>query len=436
MLRSLFLDLNSYFASCEQQLHPELRGKPVGVVPMLNVESTSLLAASYPAKAFGIKTGTSVGDAKRLCPDIVLVKGDHADYIRIHHQIIAAVETVLPVHKVWSVDEMECRLLGKEREPENAAAIARRVKAAIRDQVGECLTCSIGLAPNRMLAKLGTDLMKPDGLVMFQASELPDRLRGLDLRALFGVGPRMEKRLNDVGIMSVSDMIDRSEAELVRAFGSVHGSYWWHWLRGHDLPEKPTRTASVGHQHVLPPDERTLEGARAVLVRLLHKAAVRLRQKQYLARTLYVFVRCLNDDARQGGAGGGRWGGNPGWERHISLGVATDDSVVFTRAFAQAWADAERMPAPGEPGGGGLAGRSLLMVGVTLVDLEPLYGTTMSLFEGPAAHRPGRKLGQVMDKVNAAFGKGTIYPASMHAAKDSAPMRIAFRSIPDLDLAE
>lgn len=415
-LRSLFLDLNSYFASCEQQMHAELRGRPVAVVPMVT-DTTCCIAASYEAKKFGVKTGTRVGDARRMCPGLVLVHGNHEHYIRLHHEILRAVDTVIPVHRVCSIDEMECRLVPAEQPREAAVEIAQRVKAAIRVRVGECLTCSIGLAPNRVLAKVGTDMQKPDGLIVLEPHELPDRLRSLKLRDLPGIGARMEKRLNAKGIWSMDDLIDRGEKDLVAAFGSIHGAYWYRWLRGEEVAEAGTRTRSIGHQHVLPPDLRNLPDARAVLVRLLHKAAARLRNKGFLAGSLHVFVRCMNDGA------GGRWGGRAGWERVVPLGVPTDDTLTLVRAFAGAWLDAERELASGR----------LLMVGVTLIDLEPVYGTTPSLFK---PDRPTHRLGEVMDRINTAFGKRAVYIASMHMAKESAPTRIAFSSIPDLDVPE
>ncbi len=417
-LRSLFLDLNSYFASCEQLMHPELRGKPVAVVPAL-VDTTSCIAASYEAKRFGIKTGTLVGEARRRCPELILVTGKHEHYIRLHHQVIAAVDTVIPVHKVCSIDEMECRLLGKEREPDRAIDIARRVKAAIRDKVAGgapgVLTCSIGLAPSRVLAKVASDMQKPDGLIVLRDEELPHRLESLALRDFPGIGPKMEARLKDRGVRTVADLVDRTPEELVSIFGSVHGEYWWHWLRGHDPEQREHGTHSIGHQHVLPPKHRNLTDARAIIIRLLHKAAARMRQKGYLAPTLCIFVRTFNDGP------GGRWGGKSTWERTLKLGIPTDDTLAFIDAFADAWRAAES----------DLASTRLMMVGVTLIDLTPADGATLPLF-GQA--RPRRKLGEVMDKINAAYGKGTLYPASMHIARDTAPVRIAFHSIPDLDL--
>ncbi|MGA9716744.1 MAG: DNA polymerase, partial [Acidobacteriaceae bacterium] len=149
-LRWLFLDLNSYFASVEQELVPSLRGRPVAVVPVV-ADTTCCIAASYEAKAFGVKTGTQVGEAKRMCPGIELVEGRHELYVQYHNRIVEAVESVVPVSSVMSIDEMACRLVGREQPLLAALELGQRVKAKIRDTVGSTLRCSIGLAPNRYL---------------------------------------------------------------------------------------------------------------------------------------------------------------------------------------------------------------------------------------------------------------------------------------------
>ena len=201
----LFLDLNAFFASCEQQEAPALRGKPIIVVQMLT-DSAVAIAASYAAKGFGIKTGTIVRDARRLCPAVIPVQANHRLYSEYHERILKAVNTCLPVEKVMSIDEMACRLMGTERQVAVARELALKVKRALREQVGECLTCSIGIAPNVFLGKVGSDLQKPDWLVVITHDDLPGVLLGLELQEIYGIGERMEQRLHRAGIFTVAEL--------------------------------------------------------------------------------------------------------------------------------------------------------------------------------------------------------------------------------------
>ena len=158
----LFLDLNAFFASCEQQENPALRGQPI-IVVQTPTDSAVAIAASYAAKAFGIKTGTLVREARQLCPAVIPVQANHRLYTEYHERILKAVDTCLPVEKVCSIDEMACRLMGTERQVPVARELAVRVKRALREQVGECLTCSVGIAPNVFLGKVGSDLRSRTG---------------------------------------------------------------------------------------------------------------------------------------------------------------------------------------------------------------------------------------------------------------------------------
>ncbi len=134
-VRWLFLDLNSYFASVEQELQPLLRGRPVAVVPVM-ADTTCCIAASYEAKAFGVKTGTQVGEARKMCPGLALVEARHELYVEYHHRIVQAVERFVPVASVMSIDEMACRLIGREQPLMAALDLARRIKASIREHAG------------------------------------------------------------------------------------------------------------------------------------------------------------------------------------------------------------------------------------------------------------------------------------------------------------
>lgn len=405
LVRVLFLDLNSYFASVEQHARPELRGRPVAVAAVMT-DSTCCLAASREAKLFGIKTGTPVHEARRLCPDLVVVPSRTHLYVEVHHEILRAVDTCIPITKVWSIDEMECRLVGRERHVEQAMALGRAVKQAILTRVGPCLTCSVGLAPNRMLAKLATDMQKPDGLVCITPQDLPHILFQLKLTDFAGIGKRMERRLNSRGIHTVEELCSRSKEDLVRAWGSVLGADWWHWLRGEETTDAPTRRRSIGHEHVLPPELRNPADARAVIVRLIHKAAVRLRQEDYLTGDLALYLKLMDD----GGA----------WEDHMAITPPCRDTLTLLHAMAAMWRRAPAMIHQIKP----------LKVAVTLTDLIPRREASLPLFE--EVTRLGR-LADTVDRINARYGQNTLHAASMWRARKAAPARIAFGAIPRLE---
>lgn len=423
MLRTLFVDFNSYFASVEQQLNPALRGRAVGVVPVM-AETSCCIAASVEAKTFGIRTGTGVAEARRLCPGIHFVLADHAKYVEIHHQAVAAVDRIVPVRQVLSIDEMECELTGRWCERDRAVALAQQVKAEVQRTVGECLRSSIGIAPNTMLGKLASDMHKPNGLTVIELHELPERLYPLKLSDIQGIGPRMRERLARCGIESMQQLYAAPRDVLHTAWGGLAGSDMYDKLRGQWYGPRETVTRSLGHSHVLPPELRNPQGAWQVLNRLTQKAAMRLRKQGFYATAMQVFASCAH-----------RWQTEPGGERYTQMGE-TQDTATLLHALEQLWfSGLHRLPRP-------------LAVGVQLCGLVPAAQHTPDLFETPAfelgaalghtgqnraVQRDRTRLMAAMDILNRTHGKNAVYFASAHEALDTAPMRIAFNRIPDLE---
>jgi DNA polymerase-4 len=290
-LKYLFLDLNSYFASVEQQEVPHLRGKPVAVVPMMT-DATCAIAASYEAKAYGVKTGTKIFEAKQMCPNLICVPARPDVYVDYHARIKEAAGKILPINKVWSVDEFDCILMGREQEIENAIALAHQIKLQIRQDVGPYVRASIGLAPNSFLAKVATDMQKPDGLVVF--NELPGRLFDLELIDLPGIGINMEARLRRAGVKTVEHLWNISPKHARKIWNSVQGERFWYWLHGYDIPAQDTQPSMVGHSRVLDPELRSPEKTRLMARRLLTKATYRLRRKGLHAARLSFSTRLLN----------------------------------------------------------------------------------------------------------------------------------------------
>ena len=419
-LNWLFVDLNSYFASVEQQDRPELRGRPVGVVPMM-ADTTVCIAASYEAKAFGVKTGTVVGDAKKMCPGIELVEARHELYVDYHHRIVEAVESCLPVTAVLSIDEMACRLMGRERPLLAALELGRRVKAHIRERVGDALRSSVGLATNRYLAKIASDMEKPDGLIALPLDLLPEALSRLTLRDLPGIGAKTEKRLNDKGIHTMPELLKLNCEQAGELWGSVWGERLWHWLRGEDFDMSETdHLKSISHQHVLAPEMRTPEKAWAVAHKLLHKAAMRLRSNGLWASKIGLAV----------GYGGQRDDSKPisnfglptrGWHGELKLSECQDNQTLIA-ALSRLWASRPASPGSDQP----------YFIGVHLGELVPDRLHSLNLFDGTEDEQSRARLLAAMDALNTKYGMSTLAPATMLTAYKAAPTRIAFHSIPDL----
>jgi len=414
----LFVDMNSYFASVEQQEQPRLRSKPTAVVTV-DVDSTCCIAASYEAKAYGISTGTQLGEAKKRCPQLQVIEARHDLYVKYHNQIRDAVESCLHISKVVSVDEMECMLLGREQQPANAFVLAKRVKQAIRDAVGECLRCSVGLAPNRLLAKAASNMQKPDGLVTITRSQLPQILFSLKPRDLPGVGERMELRLRSQGIHTMEQLYQLDMEQMTKLWGGVLGTRLWLKLRGLDFDDRASQKTSIGHQHVLPPELRTREQAAAVGQKLLHKAGVRLRRAKLHTSGMVIFVLFSKPKDKSGESRYWLHSDRPLWEANLSF-PACQDTMTLINVFQQAWANCPDL----KP----------VLVSVALVDLAPEEMQNLNLFGDMYGEWKFNRIAQVMDNMNEKYGSTALYLGGIHHVRETAPPRIAFQSIPDISL--
>lgn len=399
-LRVIFLDLNSYFASVEQAERPELVGKPIAVVPSM-AETTCCLAASYPAKAKGVKTGTLIKDARQLCPGIKFIKADHRKYVDYHHRIIEAVEKCLPVAKVCSIDEMAIELFGREQNIDFARKKALEMKERIKVEVHPALTCSIGIAPNRYLAKVASDMQKPDGLVVINSEELPQRLFELKLRDFPGIGPRMEERLVAARCTSAKILCQKSLAEMRDLWGSKVGEDFWNLIHGGVVDEKETQRASISHSRVLAPVERNAHDAWANLVALLSKGAMRLREEGFYAKSLQLNLKFMRSGSE------GRH-----WDKHVRFFETQDSSLLLTE-LGKLWAEAPK--------------DRILRIGIVLSALVPTNKHQLSLFEDV---KQARLMGAV-DKLNKKIRKNIVTVGVSSDLEHPSHAPIAFGHIPE-----
>jgi DNA polymerase IV len=424
-LRWLFLDLNSYFASVEQQHNPNLRGKPVVVSPA-ETEYTCAIAASQEAKKHGIKTGTIIADARVKCPGLIVVQARHDLYVKTHHQIVAEVWNHIPVSAVCSIDEVACKLIGRERIPENAAAIANRIKHGIRRNVGEYLSCSVGLAPSRMLAKVAADMQKPDGLTVLESHDLPTKISELKLGDFPGIGWNMVRRLREHGVETVPDLWALSAKRTKAIWNSIEGERFWHELHGHDVPDRPPpRKSSVGHSHVLAKVMRDAPATRLVARRLLLKACTRLRRMGLAAGAL-VLHATLESLQKVDMWKKPRWGDDQNWSADAQF-HPTQDSIYLLARLDEMWADAIRTH----------PNRRFKAVGVVLHSFCPLDRVMGDLFMDPALDprtpQRGVQLYSAVDRINKKYGQDTVALGVLpgQIAK-YVGAKIAFTRIPEL----
>lgn len=377
----LMLDMNAFFAACEQQDRPELRGRPIGVVPVM-AENTSFIAASYEAKCFGVKTGTTVAESRRLCPSIVIVEARPHLYREVHQRIVAVVETLVPVHEVLSVDEMTVRPWRNEAALPDALRLGQDLQELIRHQVGEWFSCSIGLAPNAFLAKVASDLQKPRGLSVIAREDIPHKLYGLALTDWPGIARRMEQRFHAAGVRTTEQMYRLSLREMKQVFGGINGERWWRLIRGEAVEMPPVRRWQIGHSNVLAPEYRTRDGAWAVACRLLEKACERLRDEKFHAARLSVQVE--NYAGQQ-------------WSRRMKF-LPCNQTLLLLSLLRGMWQDTIDDPS---------------QVSVALQELTADKDVMVSLFEADNAPC----IDAVIDRLNRRFGQGTITVATSLPAK-------------------
>lgn len=402
-LRWLLIDMNSFFASVEQYDNPALRGKPVAVVPMIT-DSTCAIAASYEAKAFGIKTGTPVWEARQKCPHLVCVMARHQRYVEIHEMVAEAIETVLPIHSRGSIDEFACQLMNNENSPQRARELSAAIKDALCKRFDGIIRGSIGVGPNHWLAKVGSDMQKPDGLTILRAEDLPGPLLKLKLQDLVGIGENMNARLYAAGIYTIQQFWDLPPKHMRKIWGSVEGEKFWYRLHGYPLIENDQHDKSVvGHSRVLDPKMRRPDLARLVARRLLCKAATRLRRYELTAAMLSLSVR----DTRAG-----RWG----MARNITR---TDDSFALLQELKILWS---LMSAQIHP-------TDIKKISVALTRLAA-PAAAADLWENPRQRRRAQVLAP-LDAINRKWGRDTVTIGFL--PPDRIETKIAFARIPDIE---
>ena len=377
----MHIDLNSCFATVEQQARPMLRGRPVAIVNR-RTEKTAIVTASYEAKAMGVKVGMKLWEAKTLCPDIIALESDPSKYRYVYHKLLGIMQDYSAHVTMKSIDEgvidfhdSPAAIAGRDLEE-----IGQEIKRRLKDEIGIWMRCNVGIATNRFLAKTAAGLHKPDGLDIITPSNIREVLETLKLTDLTGIASRNEKRLNSVGIFTPLDFLNADIVTLQKVvFKSVVGMWWYKRLRGWEVDDVSTDVKRVGRQYVL---ERFDLSHQEIIQRLHHlceSVGSRMRLQNKSARGMYVYAKTLER---------GYWHSSS-----LSPLPFSSDQTIYALA---------RKLFEAAPAG-------LREIGVHCYDLEHIEDPQLSFFNDQIVRE--QQVTHAIDDINKRWGDRTIHSA-------------------------
>jgi DNA polymerase-4 len=389
----MHIDINSCFASVEQQANFHYRHRPL-VVAAYNIPSACIIAASVEAKKLGIKVGLRVKEGRDICPDLIICEPDPDKYRHVHHALKKLLLYYTDNIRPKSIDEFVLKF-----DPQiNLIGIGGEIKERIKKEVGDYLTVSIGLGPNRFLAKTASNLHKPDGLDEINISNFEKVYSGLKLTDLCGIKRQSALLLNQVGIFTLLDFYRAPSWQLKSAFHSVIGYYWYLRLRGWEIDDYIQKQRGYGQSFVMAKSVVHLVDTYPVLQKLTEKMAYRLRSDGYQAHTVDLAITYQDHTF---------------WHHSISFREPIFDSRDFFKKYLKILYQSP-------------PNRAVKKLAISCSGITRLNSLQLDLF-GAVSRKFA--LSQSLDKISRRWGKFVVVPANMAHTQNLVPDRIAFGNI-------
>ncbi len=404
----MYVDMNSFFASCEQQERKELRGKPIGVCAG-NKNYAVVIAPSVEAKKLGVRTGMRLTEIRQFCPQIIAVEARPVLYRKVHIKIMQVLQRYCNDVLPKSIDEAAMNLTSYKLVYKDMIALGKQIKADLRKFVGEFITCSIGIAPNTFLAKLATDLEKPNGLVQITPENLDGHLASLQLRDLPGIASRNERRLQMIGIKNPLEMRHTSPGLLRKAFGGIAGYYWYCRLNFGEVDFQMSDYRSMSATRTTSPELRNAEKLEALLVSLCTKLEQRLVKAGVFCRHASLFFRYIN---------------LTGWDVSIRFTDPLQDAMELRSHLMKKIEEYEASRSCGP-----LINSGIKQMGISVMDFIREDELQYSLFDDRMKHD---KLRKIMYGIKDEWGKYSVRKASEMIEKSRMKDAIGFGSVKDL----
>lgn len=390
----LHIDMNSYFAAVEQQANPFLRGKPIAVTGSPYTR-TVVGAASAEAKKFGVRTGMSFYEAEKLCPQILRVMSDPDKYSEISKRFIKILERYSPLVEVFSIDEAFLDITDTHERFGGPIIVAKKLKAAIRAECGEWVSCSVGISWNKLLAKLAGELQKPDGLVVITSENKDEIFAQTAIEKANGIGWGCTPRLHRMGIFTLAQLAEVPIGKLIEEFGSY--GYKLHEI-GLGIDESEINPywvhediKSIGHQYTFPRDVSDSETAEQMIFKLSELVAKRARQQEKLGREVHLWWRGTTVKKIDYHKHFESWG------RQLTLPNYTQDGLTIFYAAQRVWQEAQ-------------FNQPVRLIGITLRNLKDPLLQQLSLLPESWARS---KVLAAIDKINEKYGAFTIQQGAL-----------------------